>query len=329
MRQKTAAQPAMMRIAIAGGGGLAYILAQQISQSANAVLVLSRNPHPEFEENFPGCQVAVVDFGNVEELRYTLQGVDLLISTISQNEQVNLIDAARRARVRLFVPSEFEGDLSHRPRENDPLDRGSQSALDLLDRWSQSRSHPMRYTVFSCGLFMERFAPGGIQTYNIGAGSGLAGPNDYLVNIEGATAEIVEGDARGRPAQVALTSVYDLAMFIAAAIELGPANWPREYRLRGDHMTVRELVTTCETVRGVPFSLVTQSYQDVQALAEESQQTGDWAQFYYYQRLLQTANGRYQVRSVNLNEAINQNDATVVQPMRFRTWLEQVWGPAV
>lgn len=43
MRQKTASQPAMMRIAIAGGGGLAYILAQQISQSANAVLVLSRN----------------------------------------------------------------------------------------------------------------------------------------------------------------------------------------------------------------------------------------------------------------------------------------------
>ncbi|KAK4219122.1 hypothetical protein QBC37DRAFT_151309 [Rhypophila decipiens] len=328
MKQKTAPQPAMMRIAIAGGGGLAYILAQHISQSANAVLVLTRSPHPEFEENFPGCQVAQVDFGNVEELRYTLQGVDLLISTISNTEQLNLIDAARRARVRLFVPSEFEGDISHRPA-TDPLDRGSHAALDLLDRWSQSRSHPMRYTVFSCGLFMERFGPGGIQTYNIGAGSGLAGPNDYLVNIEEATAEIVESNGQGRPAHVALTSVYDLAMFIAAAIELGPANWPREFRMRGDHMTLRELVATCSTVRGVPFSLVTQSYQDAQSLAEESQQTGDWSRWHYYQRLLQTANGRYQVRQGNLIEAINQNEAAVPQPMRFRAWLEQVWGPAV
>lgn len=30
-----------MRIAIAGGGGFAYILAREIAQSANAVLVLS------------------------------------------------------------------------------------------------------------------------------------------------------------------------------------------------------------------------------------------------------------------------------------------------
>lgn len=31
----------MMRIAIAGGGGFAYILAGEIAQTANAVLVLS------------------------------------------------------------------------------------------------------------------------------------------------------------------------------------------------------------------------------------------------------------------------------------------------
>ena len=33
----------MMRIAIAGGGGFAYLLAQEITQGANAVLVLTRN----------------------------------------------------------------------------------------------------------------------------------------------------------------------------------------------------------------------------------------------------------------------------------------------
>lgn len=256
----------MMRIAIAGAGGFAQILAQQINQTAHALLVLSRTvstpslsqheahhtnhlqSHPELEEFCPGCQVAVVDYSDVEDLRYTLQGVDLLISTIAGNEQLNLIDAARRARVRVFVPSEFEGDLNHRPA-NDPLDRGSQSALDLLERWSQSRSHNMRYTVFSCGIFMERFGPGGLQAYRIGAGCGLMGPDDYLVNVQEGRAEIVATNSSGRPAHVSLTSVYDVAQFITAAIELGLGNWPKEFRMRGDSMTVQELVRTCSNVR--------------------------------------------------------------------------------
>lgn len=194
----------------------------------------------------------MVDFGNVEELRYTLQGVDLLISTISNAEQLNLIDAAKRARVRYFVPSEFEGDLHHRPA-NDPIDRGFQAARDLLERFANSRSHPMRYTVFSCGIFMERFGPGGLEAYNIGTSHGVQGPSDYLVNVAEATAEVVEADRRGRPAQVALTSVYNVAQFVASAVELGPANWPTEFRMRGDHMTVRDLVATCSNVRGGKF----------------------------------------------------------------------------
>ncbi|GAB1313867.1 hypothetical protein MFIFM68171_04077 [Madurella fahalii] len=325
MKQR-ASRPSMMRIAIAGAGGFAQILAQQINQTAHALLVISRRPHPELEEYCPGCQVAVVDYADVEDLRYTLRGVDLLISTIAGNEQLNLIDAARKARVGVFVPSEFEGDLSHRP-PNDPLDRGSHSALDLLERWSQSRSHSMRYTVFSCGIFMERFGPGGLQTYHIGAGCGIQGPDDYLVNIQEARAEIVPINLSGRPAQVSLTSVYDVAQFVTAAIELGLENWPKEFRMRGDSMTVQELVRTCSDVRGVPFSLISRPYQDAEAQAEASQQCGDWAQWYYYQRLLQTANGRYHVRQVNLNDLVNQNETTQVQPMRFSTWLERVWGP--
>ncbi len=79
----------------------------------------------------------------------------------------------------------------------------------------------------------------------------------------------------------------------------------------------------------VPFSVVARPYQDAEAQAETYQQCGDWAQWYYFQRLLQTANGRYHVRQVNLNDAVNHNEATQVQPMRFRTWLESSWGLAM
>jgi len=108
----------------------------------------------------------------------------------------------------------------------------------------------MQFTIFSCGIFMERFAPNGLHGYcGIGGGAGLLGPNDYLVNVEAGTAQILENDARGRPAQVALTSVYDVARFIAAAIEVGPHTWPREIRMRGDHMSVGDIVTTVANVR--------------------------------------------------------------------------------
>ncbi|KAJ4306107.1 hypothetical protein N0V88_000903 [Collariella sp. IMI 366227] len=312
-----------MRIAIAGAGGFAQILAQNISQqTAHALLILSQRPHPELEEYCPECQVAVVEYNEIENLRYALQGVDLVISTISGNEQLNLIDAARRARVRVFVPSEFEGDLNHRPA-NDPLDRGSHSALELLEGWSNSRSQSIRYTVFSCGIFMERFGPGGLQTYGIGSGSGIQGPDDYLVNIQEARSEIVALGPNGRAAKLSMTSVYDVAHFITAAIEMGLENWPKEFRMRGDSMTVQEIVEICSNTLGIPFSLVSRHYREVEAQAAACQQRGDWSQWLYFQRLLQTANGRYHVRQANLN------DATEVQPMDFRGWLGSVWATGV
>jgi hypothetical protein len=73
----------------------------------------------------------------------------------------------------------------------------------------------------------------------------------------------------------------------------------------------------------VPISLVTRHYQEVETQAEACQQSGDWAQWYYFQRLIQTANGRYHVRQTNLNEA------TQVQPLTFRGWLDNVWAAGV
>lgn len=43
----------MMRIAIAGGGGFAYILAGEIAQTANALLVLSNRVSSNSSTNMP------------------------------------------------------------------------------------------------------------------------------------------------------------------------------------------------------------------------------------------------------------------------------------
>ncbi|KAI8230481.1 Oxidoreductase swnR [Colletotrichum sp. SAR 10_77] len=276
----------MMRIAIAGGGGFAAILAHNIALTANALVVLSREPKPEFEQRYE-CQVAVVDYDDEENLRFALMGIDLVISTIRGQEQINLIKAARHSRVRLFVPAEFEGCISHRPSTSDhPLDYGSNEALELLKHYANSKSRKMDYTVFSCGILYERFAPGGLAEYGMGAHQHIQGQGSYLVDVGNATADIIETNGSGRPVQVSMTSVADVA----------------------------------RNVRGVAFSLRTRRYSKLQSDLNSYEQRQNWDQWWNIQRLIATADGRYDFRQTNLNEAVD------IEPVSFRVWLESQWG---
>lgn len=277
----------------------------------------------------------------------------MLISTIQGDSQLNLIEAACRARVRTFVPSEFEGALAHRPTADDPLDRGSAAALRLLSEWSRSRSsHRMRYTVFSCGVFYERFHPSGLAFFNIGAGANVQLPGDYLLDVNAATAEIVQRNAQGGSTALTMTSVYDVARYVAGAIEIGPENWPEELRMRGDQLTVLELVQACSTARAgkqftrphlislahrlldlgvltskrtVPFNLVNHEYGNIQAHLDYAVDTGDINRWWYFQRLRATADGRYIFTRANLNELLGRAGGVTIAPMRFVDWLRQVY----
>ncbi|KAI0479959.1 isoflavone reductase [Xylaria cf. heliscus] len=308
---------AMMRIVIAGGGGFAALLAQELSRSAHAILVLSTSAHTEFEDNYD-CQVAVVDYHNLETLQFALQGVDLIISTISGTEQLNLIDAARRARVRTFVPSEFEGAINHRP-ENDPFDNGSSTALNQLRHWSSSRHHPMSYTVFSCGIFYERFAPGGLGSYNMGGTCRLPNQGDYMIDLGLGTAELPNTNSQNRPIQITLTSAYDVARFVAAAVDLGIDNWPREFKMRGARMTPQMILQYCSEVMQMDFDVINRPYQEIVDWLDYFHRNNERDKWFAMQHLLQTANGRYTFGDANLNGLVN------IQPMDFQEWLYNNW----
>ncbi|KAH8198558.1 hypothetical protein TruAng_007290 [Truncatella angustata] len=307
----------MMRIAIAGGGGLAHILAARLAESAHAIVILSTRSHTELEEY--GCQVIVVDYNNMENLRFALRGVELVLSTVSGPEQVNLIDAARRAHVSRFVPAEFEGPLSQRPID-DPIDNGSSTALEFLGRCAASRSRPMRFTVFTCGVFYERFAAGGLAALNIGASLGIQNQGDYMLNIAEGIAEIPRTNAQGRPVHVTMISVYDVALFVAAAIDLGIDTWPNEFKMRGAHLTTERLVEICQEVTGVQLEVVSRPYQELYDWLnyfEGSQNVNGWRKM---QQLIQTANGRYSFSDANLNDLVS------LRPMGIRTWLQNNWA---
>lgn len=101
----------------------------------------------------------MIKYDEPNDLKYKLAGVDTVISTVSGQAQLNLIEAAAQAHVRRFVPSEFGGPPGLRP-EGDPLDNRRRDAIILLAK--RKETHGMEFAIFVCGVFFERFGPGGL-----------------------------------------------------------------------------------------------------------------------------------------------------------------------
>ena len=193
----------------------------------------------------------VVNYANQNDLKFKLAGVDTVISTVTGNPQIMLIDAAAAVGVERFAPAEFEGQSSLRPQA-DPLDRGKLAALGRLQHYSQ---YGMQFTSFVCGILYDRFAPGGMAAAGIGLGSGVAAEGDYVMDIRNLRAQIPRYNANNQAVRICMTSAQDVGRFVVAAIDLN--EWPRELRMRGERMTVLDVVGIAETMRGMQMSTST------------------------------------------------------------------------
>ncbi|KAA6406823.1 MAG: hypothetical protein FRX48_09321 [Lasallia pustulata] len=304
----------MTRVAIAGTGGLAYWIAHFLStETFHPFILLSRAPKPLLTAK--GWQVAVVNYTDPSDLQYKLAGVDTVISTVTGSPQIGLIDAAAAVGVKRFAPAEFEGQPSLRPQA-DPLDRGKLAALARLQHYS---AYGMQFTSFVCGILYDRFSPGGMAASGIGIGSGVAAEGDYVMDIRNLKAQIPRYNAAGQPVRICMTSAHDIGRFVVAAIDLD--EWPRELRMRGERLTVLEVVAIAEQMRGRNFEH--EEYDHVE-------QTLPWRLHYaemahnvkqkrQAQTLIATMDGRYDFASANLNSLVN------FQPLRFRDWLQVAW----
>ncbi|KAL1964159.1 hypothetical protein VTN77DRAFT_7247 [Rasamsonia byssochlamydoides] len=303
----------MIKIAIAGTSGLAQYIAHYLStQTYHQFFFLSRNPNPGLIAK--DWQVLPVDYSNLNDVRYKLVGVDTVISTVSGQAQLSLIEAAAQVHVRRFVPSEFEGKPAARPQAG-ILDRGKSSALSRL---YQLRNSGMEYTVFACGIFYERFGPGGMAALQLGHGTSIAGEGDYLMDIRHRSAQIPCRDASGQEVYICMTSAEDVARFVVAALDL--PEWPSEFRMFGERMTAGDVVKTVEIMCGAPFHRTIHTPETLQTSLSYAVATGNVPQQWRLHHLIATSAGCYDFDDANLNELVN------VQPKRFAEWLYAAWS---
>jgi hypothetical protein len=252
-----------IRVAIAGTCGLALLIAREIHDStSHQLVVLSRTVGHTYLEcttvlltqhkhqsvlMSQGYQCQTVDYNKPSSLQHALMGVDTVISTVTGDSQLRLIEAAIQCRVRRFAPAEFEG----RPRlrgQNDILDRGRNAALDML-------RHYRRYiqsTVYVCGIFYERFAVNGLHSHRIGIGTGLEGEGSFIADLRNMQAIAPVYDAAQNYSYLCMTSIHDVARFVVRSLDM--SNWPPEMSMCGERMSVNALVQTMVACRGLSSS---------------------------------------------------------------------------
>jgi hypothetical protein len=173
-----------------------------------------------------------------------LRGIDTVISTVTGQSQIELIKAAVSIRVRRFIPAEFEG-LPQLRTANDPLDRGRSLARQYLQHYAQF----IQSTTVVCGIFYERFQPGGLQHTRIGLTSGLSGEGDYIMNCRNMHAKVPAYDGEnGMTVIICMTAAQDVARFVTKALDL--PHWPAELRMLGQRVLVKDLVELVQRLKG-------------------------------------------------------------------------------
>lgn len=193
-----------------------------------------------------GYQVSVVDYGDLESLKYAVRGIDTVVSTVTGQSQIELIHAAVAVRVRRFIPAEFEG-LPQLRAANDPLDRNRSLARHWLSHYSQSQR--IQSTTIVCGILYERFQPGGLNQSRMGLTSGFGGEGDYIMNCRNMEATVPAYDAENNMnVTICITAAQDVARFVTKVIDL--KQWPPELRMTGQRVLVKDLVALIQRLKG-------------------------------------------------------------------------------
>lgn len=227
----------MVTVAIAGGtGGIGrHIVEGILENKTHDLVVLSRQSScPDLEKL--GVRVVTVSYDDPSSLARALVGIHTVISTIAGTSyadvvtpQLALLEAARKAGVKRFAPSEFAGVAQ-------PGDAHSLYGLKRIVA-DAVRESGLEYTLFANGVFMNYLACGT-------PGMGHLQSYTYLFDIEGCKADLPgDGDR-----YVVWTRGDDVGRFVAASLAL--KSWPETSRIAGDRKTLNETLKIAEAIRG-------------------------------------------------------------------------------
>jgi len=312
-----------MKVAIAGTSGLAQHIAHAAIARNHEVILLSRFERSDLSSQ--GLTIIQVDYTRPSSLHTALLGVDTLISTISNEPQLSLVDACLSARVRRFAPSEFQDVPNTRPVVAPP--HLARDRMTILHRLREEK-HRLESTVFSVGLLYEWFGPGGLQGQGVVRDGGvLRGEAAMLLDYRHALGKVPKcaGRGHGRAGEElqdevrnCYTAAKDVGKLVALALEL--ESWPEQLRICGQRVTLDELVEAAEEARGKEFDITQISWEDLHDQLLDAETIGDLDEAAKCDALMATQRGEYDFEDANLNALFPE-----VEMVGLREWLVNAW----
>ncbi|KAK6349371.1 hypothetical protein TWF730_010118 [Orbilia blumenaviensis] len=236
----------MVKVAISGSSGnvAQEVFDALLETGKHEIVLLSRKDVPS--EPLPsGVTQVRADYENVEGLTQALQGVHtLLCFIVSQSDpgnvsQKNLIDAAIKAGVKRYAPSEWATSSL----EYLPWYEGKGEIRNYLEELNKDKTI-LEYSLFQPGLFTNYFAAPRQTAKHVVA-------YQLQIDFSNRRAIILEG---GEDAPINLITVKDFANIVAQAVEYEGV-WPVVGGIKGDEVTVGQLIAIGEKLRGGPFAI--------------------------------------------------------------------------
>jgi len=144
------------KVALAGASGnLGPAILEQLVEAGFQVTVLTR---PSSNHTFPpSVRVQPVDYDSIESLTSALTGQDAVVSTLASTaleKQLHLVEAAAKAHVKRFIPSEFGSDTLHEKTSTLPVFAPKVKVLDALKKHAATPGG-LTYTAVVTGPFLD------------------------------------------------------------------------------------------------------------------------------------------------------------------------------
>ncbi|KAL5095472.1 hypothetical protein Trisim1_000247 [Trichoderma cf. simile WF8] len=295
----------MVTVAIAGGGSAiaSNIINAILATKKHQLVILSRSPRPELEAQ--GAIVKVVDYDSHEQLTNALQGVHTVLSCIWAygpavgTLQIALLEAAKEAKVKRFVPSEWSIPAYDRVayyKAKEPV-------------WEAVKKSGLEYTRFINGLWMNVWAPGAPRDEEV-ARAGYKGPA-FLLDINSGNITI-PGDGNDI---ISVTDMRDVGKYAAAALDF--EKWDEDSVIVGDKVTINELVEKIEKITGKKLD---KSYVSLDAIDAVIAGNPDPGTLMIHEFFKIIALGEYDL-TPNVNQRVPE-----VKPLKVDEFLATHWA---
>ncbi|KAI6778157.1 F420-dependent nadp reductase [Emericellopsis cladophorae] len=220
-----------MRVAIAGSGGVARYLVEELTADGNEVVVLTRSKKFFFDV-VSGVEQFIADYSNVESLMKGMEGATTVIVAILDHSSAfvdissRIIEAAKRSpTVTRLIPSEYSGNIEDFP----DMPRFEAIIHEPIRKILRAQTE-LEYTLLANGWFVDYLIP----THNRHLNDiGDANP----VNFAKRTIQIPGTGKEG----VDLTAVRDMARAVAKLLRAPSGEWDEITNISGEKSTWNEV----------------------------------------------------------------------------------------